>query len=122
MNQIDTMMTMIATNCSTTRSRISFCDVLGEPPRNMLVRPRTSTRATAPTAIGTAYKARKLDMDILLALGGGSRYHGGTILQAVPPCGDAAMPEKPSRLLRPRTLAPPALGTNQPTTKPLPPP
>src|SRR4030081_2215526 len=87
MNQIVTMMTMIATNCRTTRSRISFCDVLGEPPRSMLARPRPSTRATAPTARGTAYKARRLDMDILLAFGGAGRYHGGAILKGVPPCG-----------------------------------
>ena len=50
--QIVTMMMMMATNCSSTRSRISFCDVLGEPPRIMLMRPSTSTIATAPIAIG----------------------------------------------------------------------
>jgi len=33
-----------------TRHRISFCDVLGEPPRIMLTRPISSTSATAPIA------------------------------------------------------------------------
>jgi hypothetical protein len=47
------MMMMMATNCSNTRSRISFCDVLGEPPRNMLIRPSSNTNATAPIATGT---------------------------------------------------------------------
>ena len=39
MIQIVAMMTMMAANCSSTRSRISFCEVLGEPPRIMLRRP-----------------------------------------------------------------------------------
>ena len=52
MIQIVVMMTMIATNCSSTRSRISFCEVLGEPPRIMLTRPSSSTMATAPIAMG----------------------------------------------------------------------
>ena len=54
MIQIVVMMTMIATNCSSTRSRISFCEVLGEPPRIMLMRPSTRITATAPMAMGTA--------------------------------------------------------------------
>jgi len=47
------MMTMMATNWSSTRSRMSFCEVFGEPPRIMLNRPRTSTIATAIMAAGT---------------------------------------------------------------------
>lgn len=47
------MITTMAMNCSSTRSRISFCDVLPEPPRIILMRPRRSTTATAPMAIGT---------------------------------------------------------------------
>ncbi len=42
MIQIVAMITMMATNCSSTRNRISFCDVLGEPPRVMLIRPSTT--------------------------------------------------------------------------------
>ena len=53
MTQIVSMITTSATNCSSTRIRISFCDVCGEPPRIMLMRPRTSTIATATIAIGT---------------------------------------------------------------------
>jgi len=30
------MMTMIAMNCSRTRSRISFCDLCGEPPHHVV--------------------------------------------------------------------------------------
>ena len=48
------MMTTMATNCSSTRSRISFCERLGEPPRIMLTSPNTSTTATAMIAAGTA--------------------------------------------------------------------
>ena len=48
------MITTTATNCSSTRSRISRCEVSGEPPRIMLTRPNTSTIATAPIATGTA--------------------------------------------------------------------
>src|SRR5215831_516499 len=62
MSQIVAMMMTIAMNCSTTRQRISFCDVFGEPPRSMLARPSTSTMATAPTAIGTRYRAKKSDI------------------------------------------------------------
>ena len=47
------MITTMAMNCSSTRSRMSFCDVLPEPPRIILMRPRRSTTATAPMAIGT---------------------------------------------------------------------
>ena len=47
------MITTMAMNCSSTRSRMSFCDVLPEPPRIILMRPRSSTVATAPMAIGT---------------------------------------------------------------------
>ena len=52
MTQSVHMMTMMAMNCSSTRSRISFCEVLPEPPRIMLTRPSRSTTATAPMAIG----------------------------------------------------------------------
>src|SRR5829696_8485843 len=48
------MIMIMAMNCSSTRSRISFCDVLPELPRLMLMRPRRSTTATAPMAIRTA--------------------------------------------------------------------
>src|SRR5262249_1763276 len=51
--QIVAMITMMAMNCSSTRRRISFCDVCGDPPRIMLARPSTSTIATAMMAIGT---------------------------------------------------------------------
>src|SRR4051812_16613986 len=51
--QTVSIMTTMAMNCSSTRSLISFCDLCGEPPRIMLTRPRTSTTATAPIAIGT---------------------------------------------------------------------
>lgn len=54
MAQIVSMITRMATNCSTTRKRINVCDRLGEPPRNMLTRPSTSTKATAAIAAGTA--------------------------------------------------------------------
>jgi hypothetical protein len=47
------MMMAIATACSNTRRRISFCDRWGEPPRIMLMRPSNSTIATTPIAIGT---------------------------------------------------------------------
>jgi len=50
---VNMIMTM-AMNYSSTRSRISFCDVLPGPPRLMLMRPRRSTTATAPMAIMTA--------------------------------------------------------------------
>jgi hypothetical protein len=53
MTQIVNMMTTMAMNCSSTRKRISFCEVLPEPPRIMLMRPSSSTIATAPMAIGT---------------------------------------------------------------------
>ena len=46
-------MTM-ATNCNSTRNRINCCDRFGEPPRIILMRPRSSTSATAATAIGAA--------------------------------------------------------------------
>ena len=61
-NQTVSMMTTMAMNCSITRSRISFCDVHGDPPRIVLMRPSNSTTATAPTAIGTATCDMKLDM------------------------------------------------------------
>ena len=51
--QIVIMITMMATNCSRTRNRISFCDVLGDPPRSMLAKPSTSTTATATIAMVT---------------------------------------------------------------------
>src|SRR6266576_3643290 len=51
--QIVIMMTTIAMNCSSTRSRISRCEVCGEPPLAKLLRPSSSTTATAPTATGT---------------------------------------------------------------------
>ena len=40
MIQIVSMMTTSATNCSSTRQRISFCDVCGEPPRAKLTKPK----------------------------------------------------------------------------------
>jgi hypothetical protein len=46
------MVMTIATNCSNTRHRINFWDRFGDPPRIMLRRPKSSTRATAPTATG----------------------------------------------------------------------
>lgn len=50
MIQTVNMITTMAMNCSSTRSRMSFCDVLPEPPRIILMRPRRSTTATAPMA------------------------------------------------------------------------
>jgi hypothetical protein len=47
------MITMMATNCSSTRSRMSCCERLGEPPRIMLTRPSMRTMATATIAAGT---------------------------------------------------------------------
>src|SRR6516165_5824422 len=66
MTQIANMMMTMATNCSSTRSRISFCEVLPEPPRIMLMRPSSSTTATAPMAIGTRPCDRKVDMPPLV--------------------------------------------------------
>ena len=54
MIQSVSMITPMAMDCSNTRSRISFCEVLPEPPSIMLTRPSSSTIATAPMAIGTA--------------------------------------------------------------------
>src|SRR5260370_100281 len=54
MTQIVTMIMMIATNCSRTRSRISRCAVLSAPPRIMLARPRSSPRANATVRAGEA--------------------------------------------------------------------
>jgi len=62
MIQTVNMITMMAMNCSSTRSRMSCCDVLPEPPRIILMRPSRSTTATAPTAIGTATCDMKLAM------------------------------------------------------------
>ena len=59
MAQIVSMMTTIATNCSNTRSRISFCDVWGEPPRIILARPNAST-----TALGTGERRKKYDLRV----------------------------------------------------------
>ena len=52
MTQTVNMITTMATNCSSTRNRISFCEVLPDPPRIILTRPRNSTTTTAPIAIG----------------------------------------------------------------------
>ena len=52
MIQSANMVMQIATNCSSTRARISFCDVFGEPPRIMLTRPSSRTNATAASATG----------------------------------------------------------------------
>src|SRR3984957_19802397 len=60
--QMVNMMMTMATNCSTTRRRISFCEVLPEPPRIMLTRPSRRTMATAPMAIGTRPCDRKFAM------------------------------------------------------------
>ena len=56
--QTTTMVMTMAMNCSNTRSRIRFCERLGEPPRIMLTRPSSSTMATAATAIGRTIKLR----------------------------------------------------------------
>jgi len=56
--QTASMVMMMATNCSSTRSRINFCDRFGEPPRIMLRRPSNNTSATAPTAIGRMIELR----------------------------------------------------------------
>ena len=47
------MITMMATNCSSTRSRMSCYERFGEPPRIIFKRPSTSTAATAMMAAGT---------------------------------------------------------------------
>jgi len=53
---------------------------MGERPAQHVGEAEDEARArTVTPAIGTAYKARKLDMDILLAFRRASRYHGGTI-------------------------------------------
>ena len=57
--QTASMVMTIATNCSSTRSRISFCERFGEPPRIMLTRPSSSTSATAPTAMGRTISAQE---------------------------------------------------------------
>src|ERR1700730_17663632 len=46
------MVMTIATNCSNTRSCISFWERFGDPPRIMLRRTSSSPRATAPPAMG----------------------------------------------------------------------
>jgi len=53
MIQIVAMITMMAANCSSTRSRNQLLRGIGEPPRIMLRRPSSNTTATAPMAIGT---------------------------------------------------------------------
>src|SRR5882757_7315304 len=53
------MVMMMATNCSSTRSCISFWDRFGDPPRIMLIRPISSTTATAATATGSSIELRK---------------------------------------------------------------
>ena len=50
--QTASMVMTIATNCSSTRNRMSFWERFGDPPRIMLSRPSNSTSATAPTAMG----------------------------------------------------------------------
>ena len=50
------MMMTMAMNCSKTRNRINFCDRLGDPPRIMLMRPSSSTNATAPQNLALASK------------------------------------------------------------------
>ena len=57
--QTASMVMTIATNCSNTRSRISFCERFGDPPRIMLSRPSSSTSATAATAMGRRIELRK---------------------------------------------------------------
>src|SRR5207244_12396199 len=57
--QTTTMVMTMAMNCSNTRSRIRFCERLGEPPRIMLTRPSSSTIATAATMIGRTIELRK---------------------------------------------------------------
>src|SRR5258706_11405177 len=62
--QTASMVITIATNCSSTRSRISFCERFGDPPRIMLSRPSSNTSATAPTAIGSMIVLRNEAMAV----------------------------------------------------------
>ena len=62
MIQSASMITPMAMACSKTRNRISFCDVLPEPPIIILTSPSKSTIATAPMAIETATWDMKLAM------------------------------------------------------------
>ena len=57
--QTVSMVMTIATNCSNTRSRISFWDRFGDPSRIMLRSPSNRTSATAPTATGSKIVLRK---------------------------------------------------------------
>jgi hypothetical protein len=57
--QTVSMVMTIATNCSNTRNRINFWDRFGDPPRIMLIRPNSSTSATAATARGRRIELRK---------------------------------------------------------------
>jgi len=81
--QMVNMMMTMATNCSTTRRRISFCEVLPEPPRIILMRPSRRTMPTAPMAIGTRPCDRKFAMQCYLEriVGGCNRMprHSGAL-------------------------------------------
>jgi hypothetical protein len=57
--QTASMVMTMATNCSSTRSRISLWDRFGDPPRIMLIRPSSSTSATAATAMGSSIELKK---------------------------------------------------------------
>src|SRR5258706_6529642 len=58
--QTASMVMTIATNCSNTRNCISFWDLFGDPPRIMLIRPSSSTNATAATARGRRIELRNV--------------------------------------------------------------
>ena len=60
MIQSANMVMQMARNCSSTRNRIRRCEVFGEPPRIMLTSPISSTRATAPIAIGRMNLANRV--------------------------------------------------------------
>src|SRR3569623_263613 len=51
-------MTM-ALNCNSTRNRIRRCEVFGEPPRIILIRPSSSTPVTAIRAMGRRKREKK---------------------------------------------------------------
>ena len=57
--QTASMVMTMATNCSSTLKRINCCERFGEPPRIMLMRPSSSTIATAATAMGRIIELRK---------------------------------------------------------------
>src|SRR2546422_681693 len=70
------MVMTIATNCSNTRNCISFCDRFGDPPRIMLIRPSSSTSATAPTASLIAQSSLRALFPFLIVLTSLSGFFG----------------------------------------------